>query len=76
VVMRDALVMPGVDAPLRFAAGVDLPALARLAGAGRDVPELIAAYHAQVGPVPVSGLLTGLSLLVARRALVAEGSPS
>jgi flavin-dependent dehydrogenase len=76
VVMRDALVMPGVDAPLRFAAGVDLPALARLAGAGRDVPELIAAYHAQVGPVPVSGLLTGLSLLVARHALVAEGSPS
>jgi flavin-dependent dehydrogenase len=76
VVMRDALVVPGLDSPLRFAAGVDLPALARLARAGTDVPALIAAYHAQVGPVPVTGLLTGLSLLVAHHALVAEGSPS
>jgi hypothetical protein len=76
VVMRDALVVPGLDSPLRFAAGVDLPALARLARAGTDVPALIAAYHAQIGPVPVTGLLTGLSLLVAHHALVAEGSPS
>jgi hypothetical protein len=76
VVLRDALVVPGLDSPLRFAAGVDLPALARLARAGADVPALIAAYHAQVGPVPVTGLLTGLSLLVAHHALVAEGSPS
>jgi flavin-dependent dehydrogenase len=73
VVMRDALVVPGLDAPLRFAAGVNLPALARLATACNEVPALIAAYHAQVGPVPLAGLLTGLSLLVARRALVAEG---
>jgi flavin-dependent dehydrogenase len=76
VVMRDALVVPGVGPPLHFAAGVNLPALARLATSGGDVPALIAAYHAQVGPVPVRGLLTGLSLLVARHALVAEGSPS
>ena len=76
VVLRDALVVPGVDAPLRSAAGVDLPALAQLARAGRDVPALITAYHEAIGPVPVAGLLTGLSLLVARHALVAEGSPS
>jgi flavin-dependent dehydrogenase len=76
VVMRDALIVPGLDSPLRFAAGVDLPALARLARAGADVPALIAAYHAEIGPVPVTGLLTGLSLLVAHHALVAEGSPS
>jgi flavin-dependent dehydrogenase len=76
VVMRDALVVPGLDAPLRFAAGVDLPALARLAGASSDVAALIAAYHAQVGPASVPGLLTGLSLLVARHALVTEGLPS
>jgi flavin-dependent dehydrogenase len=73
IVMRDALVVPGLEAPLQFAAGVNLPALARLATACDEVPALIAAYHAQVGPVPVAGLLTGLSLLVARRALVAEG---
>jgi flavin-dependent dehydrogenase len=74
VVMRDALIVPGLDAPLQFAAGVNLPALARLATACGEVPALIAAYHAQVGPVPVSGLLTGLSLLLARHALVAEAS--
>jgi flavin-dependent dehydrogenase len=72
VVLRDALVVPGVAAPLRFAAGVDLPALARLARGAEDVSALIAAYHEQVGPVPVSGLLTGLSLLVAHQALVIE----
>jgi flavin-dependent dehydrogenase len=73
VVLRDALVVPGVAAPMRFAAGVDLPALARLA-AGRDVPALVDAYRAEVGPVPIAGLLAGLSLLIARHALVAEGS--
>jgi flavin-dependent dehydrogenase len=74
VVMRDALIVPGLDAPLQFAAGIDLAALARLATACGEVPALIAAYHAQVGPVPLNGLLTGLSLLVARHALVAEAS--
>ena len=74
VVMRDALLVPGHDAPLRSAAGVDLPALAGLARGGGDVPGLIDAYHRRIGPVPVSGLLAGLSLLVARRALVAEVS--
>jgi flavin-dependent dehydrogenase len=72
VVMRDAIAMPGLDAPLQFAAGVNLAALARLACEVDQVPALIAAYRAQVAPVPVDGLLTGLSLLVARRALVAE----
>jgi hypothetical protein len=76
VVMRDALVLPGLDAPLQFAAGVNLPALARLATACGEVPALIAAYHTEVGPVPLAGLLTGLSFLVARHALVAEASTS
>jgi flavin-dependent dehydrogenase len=72
VVMQDAIAMPGLDAPLQFAAGVNLAALARLACEVDQVPALIAAYRAQVAPVPVDGLLTGLSVLVARRALVAE----
>ena len=75
VVLRDGVVLPGAGA-VPFAAGVDLPALARLARGGRDVSSLIAAYQSEVGRVPVSGLLTGLSLLVAGRALVAEGTPS
>jgi flavin-dependent dehydrogenase len=74
VVMRDALVVPGLSAPLQFIAGVNLAALARLANGRDEVPALLAAYHAQVGPVPLTGLLTGLSLLVARHALVLEGS--
>jgi len=65
-------VLRGIPGAVPFAAGVDLPALARLARGGGDVAALIAAYHAQVGPAPVAGLLTGLSLLVARHALIAE----
>jgi flavin-dependent dehydrogenase len=76
VVMRDALIVPGLDVPLQFAAGIDLAALARLATACGEVPALIAAYQAQAGPVPLNGLLTGLSLLVARHALVAEAGTS
>jgi flavin-dependent dehydrogenase len=76
VVMRDALVVPGLDAPLQYAAGVYLPALARLATGCGEVPALIAAYHTEVGPAPLAGLLTGISFLVARHALVAEASTS
>ena len=74
--MRDALRVPGLEAPLQFTAGVNLPALARLATGRVDVPQLLTAYHTQVGPAPLTALLTGLSLLVARHALVAEGSIS
>jgi len=74
VVLSEALRVPGLRGPLQFAAGVNLPALARLTTGRVDVPELLAAYHRQVGPVPLTALLTGLSLLVARHALVAEGS--
>src|SRR5205807_1661487 len=45
IVLRDGLVLPGFEHPLPFAAGVDLPALARLARGGGDVESLIAAYH-------------------------------
>jgi flavin-dependent dehydrogenase len=72
VVMREGVTMPGFPAPLHFAAGVSLPALARLASACDEVPTLIAAYQATIGPAPIGGLLTGLSLLIARRALVTE----
>jgi len=74
VVMREALSLPDVDAPLRFAAGVDLPALVGLARECHEMSSLISAYHARVGPVPVRELLTGLSLLVAHRALIDEGA--
>jgi flavin-dependent dehydrogenase len=74
VVMRDALLLPGETTPLRFAGGVNLPRLVDLTRECHDVPALIDAYNAQVGPVPVQGLLAGLSLLLARHALINEGA--
>jgi hypothetical protein len=73
VVMREAVVVPGQPAPLHYAAGVDLARLARIVSGGADVPTIIAAYQNNVGPVPLAGLLTGLSFLIARHALVTEG---
>jgi flavin-dependent dehydrogenase len=72
VVLRDAIVPPGANAPIRFAAGVNLPALVRLAAECDDVPAIFSAYHAHVGPAAVDSLITGLSLLVARHALILE----
>jgi flavin-dependent dehydrogenase len=72
VVLRDAIVPPGSDTPLRFAAGVNLPALVRLVAGCDDVPAIFSAYHAHVGPAPLDSLITGLSLLVARHALILE----
>ena len=43
---------------------------------GPPMSEAVDAYHAHIGPVPITGLLTGLSLLVARRALMAEEEPT
>jgi flavin-dependent dehydrogenase len=74
VVMREALVLPGVTTPLRFAGGVNLPRLVDLTRDCHDIPALIAAYHTQVGPVPVHGLLAGVSLLLARHALINESA--
>jgi len=73
VVMREAVIVPGHLTPLHYAAGVDLARLARIVSGGADVPTIIAAYQDNVGPVPIAGLLTGLSFLIARHALVAEG---
>jgi hypothetical protein len=76
VVLREGLVLPGDDRPVRFAAGVNLPALVRLAAECDEVPALFSAYNTHVGPVPMDGLLTGLSLLVARHALISEDARS
>jgi len=76
VVLREAVVMPDDEEPMRFAAGVNLAALARLAVACDEVPALFSAYTARVGPVPMDGLLTGLSLLVARQALIHKDARS
>ncbi len=74
VVMQDALVLRGCDEPVRFVAGIDLPALVRLARECGDISSLLSAYRSRIGPAPVDGLLTGVSVLVARGALVNDPS--
>ncbi len=70
VVMRDAVLLPGVAEPMRFAAGVDLPALVQLARESVEMSALIHAYRTTIAPAPLDGLIAGVSLLVAHRALI------
>jgi len=70
LVMREAVVVPGVDAPVRFAAGVNLPELIRIAAGGGDVASVLETYHQQVGKVDPRNLLLGLSFLIARGVLI------
>ena len=70
IVLRDAVVVPGLDEPVRFWAGVNLPALIQIAAACRDVGSLIDAYHRQVVPVHPGHLVLALSLLSTRGLIV------
>jgi hypothetical protein len=65
VVLRDAIVLPGISEPVRYVGGVNLPELVRIAAGCRDVPSLIESYHHRVAPVDPRDLLVGLSVLVA-----------
>jgi hypothetical protein len=66
VVMRDAVVVPGIGEPVRFVGGVNLPELIRIAAGCRDLPSLIASYHDRIAPVDPRDLMVGISVLVAR----------
>ena len=70
IVLREAVVVPGLKFPVRFAAGVDLPALIRLATETRDVGTLFGAYETRIGKVSPESLLKALSMLVAKELLV------
>jgi flavin-dependent dehydrogenase len=72
IVLREAIAAPGFEMPLRFTGGVNVPALVRLAVECPDVSNLVAAYQARIGGAPVDAVVAGLSLLVARRALIPE----
>jgi flavin-dependent dehydrogenase len=69
VVLREGVVVPGYETPLRFAAGVNLPELIRLAPGCRDMPSLADAYQQRVAAIDPRELLIGLSFLVTRGAL-------
>ena len=69
VVMREALALPGLDRPLRFAAGINLVELTTLARQCGDMSSLLTAYASHVQQVQTPQLLAGLSLLVAHGVL-------
>jgi flavin-dependent dehydrogenase len=72
IVMREALVIPGIEMPMRFAAGVNLPEVIRVASEGVDVSSLIETYQRRVGCIDPRNLLAGLSFLVSRGLLITE----
>jgi flavin-dependent dehydrogenase len=76
VVMREAVVVPGVQQPVRFVGGANLPELVRAATCCTDVPGLLAAYDTRMGQgsgaIQVQGVLAGLSLLVSRQILIQD----
>src|SRR6185503_11806222 len=51
IVMQPAVVLPGIDEPLRFVFGVNLPELLRIAADAVDVATVIDRYHARVAPI-------------------------
>ncbi len=75
VLMREAIVVPRVGFPIRFAAGVNLPELVRLAPHVRDLPGLVQAYRRVVGAAAPAELLLGLSMLLAHQVLVRDEAP-
>lgn len=75
VVLLEGLVLPGHRRSIRFAAGISLPDLLRLAVRCESVADLLGAYceHAErerLEAPRIEALLGALSFLVARRALV------
>ncbi len=70
VVLRDAVVVPGLDEPVRFLFGVNVPELVRLSSASRDVASLIDSYHAGVSVVDPRNLVVALSFLLSRDLMI------
>lgn len=70
VVLREGIVIPGLTTPVRFAAGLNLPALVRIAVNCQDVPAFLATYERQVAPADPRDLLVALSFLVTHRILM------
>ena len=67
IVLDDALPIGGSS--VRFAAGIDLVALARLAVAHDSVPAVVEAYQRTHGATDLRSLLAVLSLLIAEDVL-------
>ena len=71
VVLRAALLAPGMAEPLDFVANVDVVKLVAMAPEYRQVPELFEAYNRAARPVELPDFLRALATLVARGILAA-----
>ena len=72
IVLEAHLVPPGVPQGARYVSGIDVVALAELAPASRQVPDLYEAYVKRVGSASLHDFLHALATAVARGWLVAE----
>ncbi len=72
IVLRDALVAPGLPAPLDYFENVDLPRLVDMAGYHTQVPDLFEAYNRACRPVALPNFLAALAMLLAAQVLVDE----
>jgi flavin-dependent dehydrogenase len=66
VILEDALQLPGVAAPIRYFAGIDLLRLCELARQRGSVPDLFESYCRVAPAPPLQAFLQALSLLIAR----------
>ena len=74
IVLREAIAIAGLVEPMRFACGVNLPALVRIASTSPDVESLIQSYHSRIDPIDPRSLLVGLAFLMTKGALVTTWS--
>jgi flavin-dependent dehydrogenase len=74
IVLREAIAIAGFVEPMRFACGVNLPALVRIASTSPDVESLIESYHSRIDLVDPRNLLVGLAFLMTKGALVTTWS--
>jgi hypothetical protein len=73
IVVREGLALDGFDEPLRFACGVDLLELARIAPRSPDMSAVIQEYFVRIGPVDPRSLVQALAFLIRHGAL--QGDP-
>ena len=65
IVLEDHLMSPALPTPVRYARGVDLVLLSRIAGSHDQVPDMFEAYNCLVPPVSLPDFLGALSSLIA-----------
>jgi len=73
IVVREGVALAGFDEPLRFACGIDLLELSRIASQSADMSAVIQEYFVRIGPADPRSLLQALAFLIRHGAL--QGDP-